>query len=384
VILLDQRVTDQIATRRLRIVKYRGSPHGTNEYPFLIDEHGFTVLPITDISLNYKVSTEIVSTGIPKLDAMFAGGGYFRGGTLLVSGSSGTGKTSIASHFVNAACQRGERCIFFAFEESPDQIMRNMRSIGLDLSRKVETGLLKFVASRPTSAGLETHLSAMLKAVEEFKPHVVIIDPLSSFESAGTTLDVKAMLMRVIDLFKARTITTMCTGLTRGGESEESVSGVSSLMDSWILLRNVELGGERTRALFIIKSRGKKHSNQARELLMTNEGIDLVDVFVGPDGDILVGSARVNQEQADKTAALSLEQDIRRKKAHLLRHRKAIEAQIAQLQAELVADADDLGLEIKEEETSALGRTAARSALAAERESAGRLAVTVQTNGGRR
>jgi circadian clock protein KaiC len=383
VILLDQRVTDQIAIRRLRIVKYRGSAHGTNEYPFLIDQHGFTVLPITDISLNYKVSTEIISTGIPKLDAMFSGGGYYRGGTLLVSGSSGTGKTSIAAHFVAAACRRGERCIYFAFEESPDQILRNMRSIGLDLAPSMGAGLLRFVASRPTSVGLETHLSAMLRDVEEFKPHVVVIDPLSSFGSAGTELDVKAMLMRVIDLFKSRNITTMCTSLTRGGQAEESVSGVSSLMDSWIVLHNVEQGGERTRTLFIIKSRGSKHSNQARELVVTDKGIDLIDVFVGPKGTVLTGSARVSQEQADKVAAISMQQDVRRKKAHLLRRRKAIEAQIAQLQAELATEAEATGLEIEQEETNALNRTDTRIALAAERESAGRKAVTT-ANGGKR
>jgi len=383
VILLDQRVTDQIATRRLRIVKYRGSVHGTNEYPFLIDQHGFTVLPITNISLNYKVSTEIISTGIPKLDAMFVGGGYFRGGTLLLSGSSGTGKTSVSAHFADAACRRGERCIFFAFEESPDQILRNMRSIGLDLSRWVSAGLLRFAASRPTSAGLETHLSGMLQAIDDFKPHVVIIDPLSSFQSAGSELDVKAMLMRVIDLFKSRGITTMCTSLTRGGQAEESVSGVSSLMDSWIVLRNVEQGGERTRALFIIKSRGKKHSNQARELLMTDKGIDLIDVFVGPEGTILTGSARVTQQQADKLAAVGLQHDVRRKKAHLLHRRKAIEAQIAQLQAELAAEVGEMGMEIEEEEATASGRTAVRAALAAERERAGRRNIAAAVNGGR-
>jgi circadian clock protein KaiC len=384
VILLDQRVTDQIATRRLRIVKYRGSAHGTNEYPFLIDKSGFTVLPITGISLNYAVPTELVSTGIPKLDAMFTGGGYYRGGTLLVSGSSGTGKTSIASHFIDAACRRGERCIYFAFEESPDQLMRNMRSIGLDLSRWVSAGLLQFVASRPSTEGLETHLNAMLRAVEEFKPSVVAIDPISSFESAGTAWDVRAMLMRVIDLFKARAITTMCTTLTRGGHPDESTPGVSSLMDGWVLLRNVELGGERTRTLFIIKSRGKKHSNQARELVMTDDGIDLVDVFVGPDGDVLVGSARANQAQMDKAAALSIQQNTRRRKAHLLRRRKAVEAQIAQLQADLAADVEDAGLELEDDEANALGRTTTRAALARERESAGRSGGVAQANGGKR
>lgn len=384
VILLDQRVTEQVATRRLRIVKYRGSAHGTNEYPFLIDATGFIVLPITDISLNYTVSTKLVSTGIPKLDAMFTGGGYYRGGTLVVSGASGTGKTSIAAQFIDAACRRDARCIFFAFEESPDQIMRNMRSIGLDLSRWVSSGLLRFTASRPATFGLESHLSTMLKAVEDFKPHIVVIDPISAFAAAGTTFDIKAMLMRVIDLFKSRGITTMCTSLTRAGEDDESANGVSSLMDSWILLRNVEVGGERTRTLFIIKSRGRKHSNQVRELVITDQGVDLVDVFVAPDGSILVGSARASQEQMDKVTALSMQRDMRRKKAHLLRHRKAVEAQIAQLQAELAAEAEDVGQEIDEDEANALGRTIVRETLASERESAGRPAVAAKTNGGKR
>ncbi len=380
VILLDQRV----ATRRLRIVKYRGSSHGSNEYPFLIDENGFFVLPITDINLNYKVSTEIVSTGIPKLDAMFSGGGYYRGGTLFITGSSGSGKTSIASHFVDAACRRGERCVFFALEESPDQIVRNMRSIGLDLNRWVSADLLRYVAFRPTSAGLESHLNNMLKTVEDFKPQVVIIDPLSSLNSAGASPDVKSMLMRLIDLLKARAISTMCTSLTPVEGSDAGVTGVSSLVDSWVVLHNVEAGGERTRTLRIVKSCGRKHSNQARELVLTDNGIDLVDVFVGPDGTILVGSARATQEQLDKAAALSQQQELRRKKAHLLRHRKSVEAQIAQLQAELAAEAEDVGLEIDEEEANALGRAVTRAALAAERESAGRQTAAAQTNGGKR
>jgi circadian clock protein KaiC len=269
-------------------------------------------------------------------------------------------------------------------EESPDQIVRNMRSIGLDLSRWVSAGSLRFVAFRPTCAGLESHLSNMLKAVEDFKPQAVIIDPLSSLNSAGPPLDVKSMLMRVIDLFKARAISTMCTSLTPGEDSEAGVSGVSSLMDSWLVLHNVESAGERTRTLRIIKSRGRKHSNQARELVMTDNGIDLVDVFVGPDGTILIGSARTSQEEVDKATALSQQQDMRRKKAHLIRRRKAIEAQIAQLQAELAADAEDVGLEMDEDQTNALGRTVTRAALAADRESAGRQSVAAQTNGGKR
>ncbi len=313
---------------------------------------------------------------------MFGRGGYFRGGTLLVSGSAGTGKSSLAGHFVDAACRRGERCVYFAFEESPDQVMRNMRSIGLDLAGWVGKGFLRFVASRPASFGLETHIGAMVRTVDEFKPRVVVVDPVSSFDSAGTSLDVRSMLMRLVDLLKSRQVTTLFTSLTHGGQADESVMGVSSLMDSWILLHNIEQGGERTRALSIIKSRGMKHSNQARELLLTDKGADLVDVFVGPEGAILTGSARLSQQSADRAAADALQQDIGRKKAALLRRRKAVEAAVAQMEADLAAEIAESGVEIDEAEANASGRSAARDALAAHREAAG--GSVARSNGGRK
>ena len=368
VIVLDQRVTDQIATRRMRIVKYRGSAHGTNEYPFLIDEHGFTVLPITSIGLQYSASTEIVSTGIAKLDAMFGHGGYFRGGTLLASGTAGTGKTSIAAHFVDAACRRGERCAYFAFEESPDQIVRNMRSIGLNLQKWIEKGLLGFSAARPATFGLETHLSAILRTIEEFKPRIVVLDPVSSFEAAGTRLDVRAMLMRIVDLMKSKQITVLMTSLNQNGPSEEGVVGISSLIDSWILLRNREWSGERTRVLTLIKSRGSKHSNQDRELLLTDRGIDLVDIVVGPDGAVLTGSARFAQAAADRAQAKARIQESDRKKALLLRKRKAMEAKIAEMQADLAAEALANGVGIDEAESTAATLSSVRVDMARHRQ----------------
>jgi circadian clock protein KaiC len=372
VIALDMRVTDQIATRRLRVVKYRGSSHGTNEYPFLIDEQGFTVLPITAIDLNYTVSSEVISTGIPKLDAMFAVNGHFRGGTVLVSGTAGSGKTSIAAHFADAACRRGERCIYFAFEEASDQIARNMQSIGIDLARWADKGLLHFQAFRPSSLGLEVHLSTMLKLIDDIQPQVAVLDPVSSFISAGTELDARSMLMRLIDLLKSRQISALMTSLTSGGHAaEQSEAGISSLVDTWLMLRNLEQAGERTRTLSIIKSRGKKHSNQARELVLSERGVDLAEVFIGPDGGILTGSAREAQEAADRTAAAALVDEMARKEAAMQRKRKSVNARIAEMQADLAAEAGEIGVALGVQASVAADRAAARAAQALRRERAG-------------
>jgi circadian clock protein KaiC len=372
VILLDNRVVDQIATRRLRIVKYRGSSHGANEYPFLIDEQGFTVLPITAIAMQYPASREVISTGIPKLDTMFGANGYYRGGTLLVSGSAGTGKSSIAAHFVDAGCQRGERCIYFAFEESPDQIVRNMRSIGIDLDRWRAAGNLRFAASRPASLGLEVHLSSMVKLVDEVGPQIIVLDPVSSFESAGTSTDALAMLMRMVDLMKVRNITALFTSLTSGErQTERSEVGISSLIDTWLIVRNLETAGERTRTLSIIKSRGMKHSNQARELLLTDSHIDLADVFIGPDGDILTGSARDAQEMADRATATTLQQVIASKKAAIARKQSVLATRISEMQAELAAETEELSAAITQQESATNSLLAGRTLLGRRREQLG-------------
>lgn len=346
VILLDQRVADQVATRRLRIVKYRGSAHGTNEYPFLLDEQGFTVVPITAIDLDYPVSSAFMSTGVPKLDEMLGGKGYYRGGTMLVSGTAGTGKSSISAQCVDAACRRGERCLYFAFEEAPSQLMRNMRSIGFDLQHWVDKGLLRFHAARPSSYGLEMHLAIMQRMVDQFKPHVVVFDPISSFEAVGSFSEARALLMRMVDFLKANQITALFTSLTAGGSpAEQSEVGISSLIDTWILLRNLEQGGERTRALYILKARGLSHSNRVREFLLTDHGVDLVDFYVGPGG-VLTGSARAVQEMQDRAAALARNQDAERKHILIERKRKALAARISEMQAEFDAEVREADMAI--------------------------------------
>jgi len=299
VIVLDQRVMEQSATRRLRVLKYRGSAHGANEIPFLIDDHGLSVLPITSLGLAHRASTAHLSTGIPGLDAMFGKKGYFRGNSVLVSGTAGTGKSSLASHFVEAACQRGERCLYLAFEESPSQIARNMRSIGVDLEPWMRRDLLRIHARRPTALGLEAHLVAIHRLIEEWKPRIVVMDPVTNLIAVGSEIEVKAMLARLIDFMKLREITALFTSLTEGGGAAEVTDlGVSSLMDVWMLLGNLEANGERNRAIQIVKARGMSHSNQVREFVMTDRGITLVDVSRRADGSVAIGSARNAQQQA--------------------------------------------------------------------------------------
>jgi circadian clock protein KaiC len=341
VILLDHRVREQVSTRRLRIVKYRGSTHGTNEYPFLIDEDGIHVLPLTSLQLNHEVSTERVSSGVERLDAMLGGEGYYRGSSILVSGTAGTGKTSLSAHFADATCRRGERCLYLAFEESPAQLARNMRSIGVDLAPWVKKGLLRVESSRPTLHGIEMHLATIHKMVNDFKPQAVIIDPISNFSTAGTPAEAEAMLLRLIDFLKSRQITAMFVNLTAGGNAWERTDvGVSSLIDTWILLRDIELAGERNRGIYVLKSRGMKHSNQIREFLITGDGIKLQDVYVGPEG-VLTGSMRAAQEDREKAAAVARAQEMERKQRDLARRRAALEAQIASLRAEFEAVEDE-------------------------------------------
>ena len=335
VILLDHRVHEQVSTRRLRIVKYRGSVHGTNEYPFLIDESGIEVLPITSLGLSHEVSHERVSTGVQRLDEMLAGKGFYRGSSVLVSGTAGTGKTSLAAHFAAETCKRGERCAYFAFEESPKQLQRNMVSIGIDLEPYVKKGLLKFHASRPTVHGLEAHLAAMHKTIRDLDPHAVIIDPISNLISAGEQSEVNALLLRLMDFLKGQQITTLMTNLTSGGKSLESTEvGISSLVDTWLMLRDIELNGERNRGLYVLKSRGMSHSNQIREFLLTSEGIDLVDVYLGPEG-VLTGSSRLAQEVREENSRRVADIEHDQRLRELQRDRKIIEQRLSELQFEL-------------------------------------------------
>jgi circadian clock protein KaiC len=338
VIVLDHRVSDQVSSRRLRVVKYRGSTHGTNEYPFLIDEDGISVLPVTSLGLQQAASTQRIPTGVARLDAMLGGAGYYRGSSVLISGTAGTGKTSLAMHFAEAACRRGERAIYFAFEESPNQIMRNMRSIGLDLQAWVQKGLLQFQATRPTFAGLEMHLTTMHKAINAFKPQVVIVDPLNSFVIGGNETEVKSMLMRLVDFLKMRQITGLFTSLTTSGEPlEQSEVAISSLIDTWLLLRAIEIGGERNRGLYILKSRGMAHSNQIREFLLTNHGVELRDVYVGASG-VLTGSARLTQEAQEKAVLMIRDQEVDLRRIELERKRTTLEAKIAVMRAEFAVE----------------------------------------------
>ena len=350
VIVLDQRIAEQICTRRLRVVKYRGTAHGTNEYPFLISERGFSVLPITSLQLDHKASTARVPTGIARLDEMLGGKGVFRGSSVLVSGTPGTGKSSIGAKFIDAACRRGENALLFAYEESSTQIVRNMRSIGIDLGPWIEKGLLQIHASRPTLHGLEQHLVMMHDAVRAFRPSVVAVDPISNLTLGRHDLDVKPTLMRLIDFLKQQQITTLFTCLSSDGGAapEDSQLGVSSLMDTWLLLRNVEFNGERNRTIYVLKSRGMAHSNQVREFVLGDQGIDLVDVYVGADR-VLTGTARVAQETHERTAAEMRRQGHQRRLLRRAGKRKAIEAQIAALQAEAELEAAEASFAIAQQ-----------------------------------
>ncbi len=341
VILLDHRVTETVFTRRLRIVKYRGSTHGTNEYPFLIDQDGISVLPVTSIELKYAVSDERISTGIPALDQMLGGKGYFRGSSILVSGTAGTGKTSVSAHFADAACARGERCIIFSFEESADQVIRNMRSIGINLGRWINKGLLQFYAARPTTFGLEMHLVKMHKMISSFNPSIVVVDPVTGLIDSGTQTETRSMLLRLIDFLKQKQITALMTTLTGGADAQEQTEvNISSLVDTWLLLRDIESGGERNRGLYILKSRGAAHSNQIREFLLTDHGVELRHVYLGETG-LLTGSARVAQEAKDASQALLAEQEIETKQSALDRKRKAIDAQMNDLRLELETEEEE-------------------------------------------
>lgn len=342
VILLDHRVSDQSSIRRLRIVKYRGSTHGTNEYPFLIDENGLSILPVTSLGLNHISSNERISSGIPRLDTMLSGKGYYRGSTILVSGTAGTGKTSLAAQFVESACKRGERVLYFAFEESPSQFMRNMLSVGINLEPWAKKGLLNFHATRPTLFGIEHHLTTTIKLISEIKPQIVVLDPIDAFVIGGNQTEVKIMLLRLVDYLKMNNITAFFASLTNGRENQKLTDmSISSLIDTWLLLRDIEIGGERNRGLYILKSRGMDHSNQIREFILTDHGIELLDVYVGPEG-VLTGSARLSQEAKNNAEQVMRQQEIERKQLRLDLKRAALKAQIAVLHSEFKEDESEI------------------------------------------
>jgi len=352
VVLLDHRLQSGVVTRRMRVLKYRGSMHGTNEYPFLIGRQGISVLPITSLGLSHKISDERVSSGIAGLDEMLEGRGFYRGSSILVSGTAGTGKSSMAAHLVDAACARGESSLYFSFEESPDQILRNMRSIGIDLGRWIKRGLLHIHSTRPTSHGLELHLVEMHNLLEQHKPKVVVVDPLSSLMSGAgdNTNDLTNMVLRLIDRLKHLGITGFFTSLTAGGHAAEATEvNISSLVDTWLLLRDMESDGERNRVLYVLKSRGMAHSNQLREFLMTNNGVALRDAYLGPAG-VLTGSARLAQEAREREEASRATRESEERKLALNRKLRTAEAQIMALEAEKQAAELELKAAAKDEE----------------------------------
>jgi circadian clock protein KaiC len=343
VIFLDHRVDGQVSTRRLRIVKYRGSTHGTNEYPFLIDEGGFSVFPITSAGLAYDVQDTRVPTGIADLDDMLGGGGYYRGASVLVSGTAGTGKSLVCANFANAACERGERALFFAFEEAPSQIIRNTRTVGLDLARHLESGLLRFHSARPTLYGVETHLARIRKEVDAFDPEVVVLDPITALIGGASPVEVNALTVRLLDSLKEAGITALFSTLTPSSDSalEATEIGISSLVDTWLLLRDIELNGERNRGIYVLKSRGMAHSNQIREFLITSQGIRLTPAYLGPEG-VLTGTSRLQQEARQRAAEADRRDELERRRLRFEQKRAAIEAQMAALQAEMVAERAEL------------------------------------------
>jgi circadian clock protein KaiC len=341
-------VLDQITTRRLRVVKYRGSAHGTNEYPFLIDDRGISVLPITSAGLQHRISSEAVPTGVPGLDAMFGIGGFYRGSSVLVSGLAGTGKSTFSAWFADAMCKRGERCLYFAFEESPDQIVRNMRSAGIDLQQHCDSGLLCFEAARPSLYGLEMHLARMNRDIQELAPSAVIVDPISAFR--GVQSEIHATLLRLADICKGKGITTIFTSLSLASDhANESDRGVSSLMDTWISLTDVESSGERNRVLYVLKSRGMSHSNQMREYILSSKGIVLSEPYIGARG-VLTGAARLAQEAQERDEASTRKNTTDRRRRELERKRAATERQIAEMRAALDAEESEVSMLLSQEE----------------------------------
>jgi circadian clock protein KaiC len=359
VIILDHRVIEQVSTRRLRIVKYRGSTHGTNEYPFLIDEDGISVLPITSLKLNNEVSPDIISTGVPGLDEMFDRGGFYRGSNILISGTAGTAKTTIASYFANEQCLKKERTVYFAFEESPQQLIRNMRSVGIDLEKHVKKGYLQIHSSRPSLNGLELHLLTLRKLIKEFKPTTVVIDPISNLITVGSDQEVRSMLVRLIDMLKVNNITALLTSLSKqreGARPDLSEDSISSLVDTWINVRDMEGVGERNRGIFIIKARGLAHSNQVREFVITAEGLKLLDVELGPDG-VLTGGARKSHKFNKQINELKLQNELDRKDREISRKRKVLEANIEALRNEFESVQEELSI-MKANETLQASMTA--------------------------
>ena len=349
VIFLDSRINQELSTRRIRIVKYRGTSHSTNEFPFIIDQEGISILPVTEVRLDYPASNERIATGVPRLDVMLDGKGYIKGSAILVSGMVGTGKSSLSAHLVNRSCSQGKRCLYLAFEESPDQIMRNMKSIGIDLEPWVKKGLLHFDARRVSEQGLEKHLLMMERSITKFHPEIVVVDAITDFTNMGSLIEARQMVLRLIDFFKSRGITALCTSMSNRAELEETGVGLSSAFDTWIHLSNVQGNLERNRTLVIVKSRGMAHSNQVREFVLTNKGVELVDIYATPSGSFM-GTARVTQMAADEASAVTHKQEIESKRRMIAEKRRALEARIDAMRAEFDSETKENELVVNQEE----------------------------------
>lgn len=362
VIFLDNRISQELSTRRLRIVKYRGSAHSTNEFPFIIDENGLSILPVTTVRLDYPASNERVPTGVERLDAMLDGKGYIKGSSVLVSGMVGTGKTSLAAHLVDAACRRGERSLYFAFEESPYQIMRNMKSIGINLAQGVNKKLLHFHATRVSEQILEKHLLTIMQETGKYKPDIVVVDALTDFITMGTFNEVRQMVLRVVDFFKSRKITGMFTSMSERADLEQTGVGLSSAFDTWIYLTNIQGDLERNRTLVVVKSRGMAHSNQVREFVLTDNGVQLVDIYSSAAGAFM-GSARLAQMEADQAADISVKQGMSARMRQINEKRRAMKARIAAMRAEFEAEVKEAEMLIAQEAARNQVLTAGRKAL---------------------
>jgi circadian clock protein KaiC len=322
-------------------------------------------MPITSAGLQHSVSSDIVPSGITDLDAMFGKRGFYRGSSVLLSGLAGTGKSTFSAWFANAVCERGERCLYFAFEESPDQIVRNMRSAGIDLQRHVESGRLQFESARPSLYGLEMHLTRMYRDIVAFQPSAVVVDPISAFR--GVQSEIHSTLLRLADICKGRGITAFFTSLSLASDhTTEADRGLSSLMDVWISLTDVEVNGERNRVLFVLKVRGMSHSNQMREYLLTSDGIRLVEPYIGPEG-VLTGAARQAQEARERNEAMMRTQATGRRLRELERRRATVERQIAELRAGLDAEESETEMLSSQEAAREEALLADRRAMAAKR-----------------
>jgi circadian clock protein KaiC len=380
VILLDNRVHDRVTTRRLRVVKYRGSAHGANEYPFLVDERGMTVVPLSAVGFGHLVSEEVVSTGVPGLDGMLGVGGIYRGSSVLISGVAGSGKTILGASFAAAACARGERGMIFCFEEAAEQLVRNVASVGIELRQHVDAGRLRFENARPTAHGFEMHLARMHSELDEFEPAVVIVDPVTSFR--GPPTEVHSLLLRLLDMLKSRGITAVFTSLTSTGRAEQSDFGLSSLIDAWVWLVDIESSGERNRGLYVLKSRGMSDSNQIREYLLTKDGVVIVEPYLG-EGGVFTGSARLQQEARDKAEFERRRDEIERQQREIAQRRALAERRIAELNAQVEAQEAELARLRGDLERDAAASQDARAAMAESRDRGGSAPRRSASNGQR-